>query len=1415
MSARAAAVTLRSLAFAAVTSLVLAAHGAQNALEVRLEVPWPTHKLWPLLETSEALGEDNVVFWGFVDQACKTTWEGTEVSTTLSQAVDLASRISQTASNDSTDSAATVDEFTRDLLRLSLELREFAPAIEQQRQLGLALRALTNAGADFPDDGRAWVALTVRGSGQGTIVTDFDKLPAAITSLMEDLANPAVQERCKANDNNEESRPGPLDIFNQDHVHPQSSTSSGAGTSAIAILHGILGRADFVAAHQKLSEAVEYHKDLVYVVRHMPGADAAQDPLAMNRTALQGFGVALDIKNMEYLTVDDDGGNKASEEKRDTSSEREADLSSPVAGIHFDKMIDRLPESKDALVDLHTELEGEALEAASKSGELAQIKVWDMVNLGLQATAKVLADADPLNRWEDLSQNFPSRARALINMRVPDGLLEEVERAARSLEVPDGTVLVNGVSVDAKSESFNIFSLMESIRAEIRARETANAIVSGGGALIEPLAVRMSNAGASDSSGKTNEADAMIRASGTRVDVRADAKGAVIFLNNIEKDKAWTLNGLFYEGSADFQSQLVQEAFREQRILMYQVHLRRITSSTNVLKYMLEHGQAIPRYNRAVFQETAESAFLTIPADLVGENTVIHYMLDSKTADVTVFLALDEASMITSQGRSLLRSLVAFTESKPSRTRIAVLPVGLSEGDAPSQLAALLHALRIDDLDAVDALLSDDTEAAEPARVTEAWMATLSAQVASWKGLQPLNVVFNGRVIAAASPSVTMTVEDFDLAVSHERKIRADFVRSALGSTRATPDAIMQLSPLVAGQASSPRRKLPMINMRKHFPGLCYSSTTGSTNNAQTLTVQAVIDPLSEAAPRVSAVVRLLRDKLGAHVDLVFTPKSSVSAFPLSSYFRFLASNNEPDPALGGIYPADEQPAVRFYGMPQEQLLTLKVYTPEPWIVYPTYTAGLDTDNIRLSRAESRRSTVTFALSKLLVTGHCVDEQVGSPPAGLQIELQPLYPRDAVASDTLVMQNLGYMQLQAGPGLWELGLAKGPSRDIFSLHQEHDTRQGSTWVALRSFTSAPLSLQAARRPGHETDSLLASMETLDGEMGPTGATRAAQALGLGQNPLSWLFDAARRLLGMETSPTPVAPIDGTAIGTKSGGTNETIHVFSLASGALYERFLRIMMVSVTKATQNPVKFWLIENFLSPDFKAGLGALQNEYGFEVALVTYKWPHWLRRQTEKQRIIWGYKILFLDVLFPLDVPKVIYVDADQVVRADLKELWDMDLEGKPYGYTPFCTSREETLGFQFWRSGYWKDHLRGNPYHISALYVVDLQRFRHMMVGDRLRAVYDQLSRDPNSLSNLDQDLPNYAQHMVPIFSLPQEWLWCESWCSDESKRTAKTIDLCNNPLHKEPKLDMAKRVISGELFPQSWVELDAEIKNVLV
>jgi UDP-glucose:glycoprotein glucosyltransferase len=595
--------------------------------------------------------------------------------------------------------------------------------------------------------------------------------------------------------------------------------------------------------------------------------------------------------------------------------------------------------------------------------------------------------------------------------------------------------------------------------------------------------------------------------------------------------------------------------------------------------------------------------------------------------------------------------------------------------------------------------------------------------------------------------------------------------------------------------------------------------------------VSAFVDAATESAQRLAPLLSVIRDELQLPLTLVLSPKTILDGedkFPVTSYYRFVADPN--------ATPDGKPPAAHFTHLPTNHVLTLRMDVPEPWNVQQTF-AIQDTDNLvcdvqsgcsdedRLGVNQDvpiylRRhlTQVEYGLDSLMFFGQCY-EVTGSPPNGLQLTLAqkdiplgasntpehevvigadgsanvvssssssaPTVDGDSHYSDTLVMKNVGYWQLRANPGVWNLNLAKNSKgAEIFDMVDgtirrgqivlkaataaADGTNQTATkTLVMKDFVSRGELLLVHRRPGFEKASLFYD-ETTDGN---------------------------RALTGSSSNDEP-----------------EVINVFSLATGHLYERFLKIMILSVTKRTSTKVKFWLFENFLSPTFKASAMFMAKQIGCEVEFVTYKWPEWLRGQSEKQRIIWGYKILFLDVLFPLDVKKIIYVDADQVVRGDLKELWDMDLQGAPYGYTPFCTSRESTLGFQFWQSGFWKTHLRGKPYHISALYVVDLETFRRTLVGDQLRAIYQQLSADPNSLSNLDQDLPNYAQHQVPIFSLPQEWLWCESWCSDETKALAKTIDLCNNPLHKEPKVSMAKRVISGPLFNESWVDLDAIVER---
>jgi UDP-glucose:glycoprotein glucosyltransferase len=278
--------------------------------------------------------------------------------------------------------------------------------------------------------------------------------------------------------------------------------------------------------------------------------------------------------------------------------------------------------------------------------------------------------------------------------------------------------------------------------------------------------------------------------------------------------------------------------------------------------------------------------------------------------------------------------------------------------------------------------------------------------------------------------------------------------------------------------------------------------------------------------------------------------------------------------------------------------------------------------------------------------------------------------------------------------------------------------------------------------------------------------------------------------------------------------NMTIHdttnttrgdVFSIASGHLYERLMKIMMLSVRRNSQFAVKFWIINNFLSPQFKASLPKLALRYNFSYQLISYKWPLWLHPQFEKQRILWGNKILFLDLLFPLNLDRVIYVDSDQIVRTDLIELMRMNFEKDPFADTAFCDSRPETNPFRFWRAG-WLLQKPGTwripKAHISALFAINLHRFRELVIGDGLRYYYDALSQDPARLAQFDRDLANYPQDVISIYSLPQDGLWCETWCRDESFLFASTWGLCEYPLTLRRKLSFLN-VLLSKLRSRQW------------
>ncbi|KAK2612217.1 killer toxin resistant protein [Conoideocrella luteorostrata] len=741
------------------------------------------------------------------------------------------------------------------------------------------------------------------------------------------------------------------------------------------------------------------------------------------------------------------------------------------------------------------------------------------------------------------------------------------------------------------------------------------------------------------------------------------------------------------------------------------------------------------------------------------------------------------ANMSSSAGLDLVLSALRFKRQNPA-VRIDLIDTR-EDFSLSSQVIAALKAKQrtLEDIESTDDLQSVINSASSYA-ATEKYADGVK-KILSEAKLAPgsQSVIINGRIVGPIVSSLPFITDDFQDLLAFEQTRRILPIYGAikdlgLSGTVTSPIAAAKLTSIIALSTisdmpegifeSTPRTRSTI------YDNWNTSHTAIEAGDPKTANIHIVglLDPACEKAQRWAPILKTLSKLDGVYVKLILNPKEKIEELPVKRFFRYVF---EPKP----IFEDDgslQIPQAIFTGLPSDVLMTVGMDVPPAWLVAPKSSVH-DLDNIRLGALKSDVEA-TYQLQHILIEGHS-REGTGSAPRGAQLvlatETQPLL------TDTIIMANLGFFQFKANPGVYNIQLKEGRSNDIYKIESigaqgwEPVPGDEGTEVALMDFQGATVYPRLKRRPGRDKDDVLA-----DPELG-SDANIFKRGLKLAEG----IFGNAKGKSSLERQ-------------------HAEINIFSVASGHLYERMLNIMMVSVMKNTKHTVKFWFIEQFLSPSFKEFIPHLAEEYGFKYEMVTYKWPHWLRQQKEKQREIWGYKILFLDVLFPLSLDKVIFVDADQIVRTDMIDLVSLDLNGAPYGFTPMCDSRTEMEGFRFWKQGYWANYLRGKPYHISALYVVDLRRFRELAAGDRLRQQYHALSADPASLSNLDQDLPNHMQFQIPIHSLPQEWLWCETWCSDDSLAKARTIDLCNNPQTKEPKLDRARRQVP------EWTTYDVQI-----
>lgn len=588
-------------------------------------------------------------------------------------------------------------------------------------------------------------------------------------------------------------------------------------------------------------------------------------------------------------------------------------------------------------------------------------------------------------------------------------------------------------------------------------------------------------------------------------------------------------------------------------------------------------------------------------------------------------------------------------------------------------------------------------------------------------------MLINGHIL----PGITgFRAKDLEDALSWERSTYVNAMLDAINVPEGPRDVrsqVMEFALSAVGTAftenldkhgalTTPQERVPISLALQARAELCI--THGDLSDS--IHVTGVLNPLDAKAPYIASILSMLSSLQGVRFTVMMNPNLRVTSLPLQSFTRFNMRAIPEFDAKGH----EVAPATVFKDLPPRSVLTMQLHAPRT-LVAMAEEAIYDLDNIRLEDVKGSMNAI-YSINSVLMEGHARADQEPIP-RGLQLTLSA--DDDSASLDTIVMETLGYFQFRAQPGRWKLSIRPGRSLDLYEMRsvgawgwQSPSVDVTGSHVVLDELSGLLIFPVVRKRMGKEIQNLVADVNDVK-NMNFVDHLKAKAS-----NAVSFLVGR--------------------------GSRHADINIFTIASGHLYERMTYIMILryesvdvnsSVLRHTKSSVKFWFIENFLSPSFKAFIPYLSSAYGFQYELITFAWPNWLREQTEKQRMIWAYKILFLDVLFPLDLDRVIFVDADQIVRTDLKELNDMDLHGAPYGYPPMGDDSEDMDGYRFWKKGYWKSFLQGKTYHISALYVVDLKRFRYVGAGDILRRHYQRLTADKNSLANLDQDLPNHCKY----------------------------------------------------------------------
>ena len=326
------------------------------------------------------------------------------------------------------------------------------------------------------------------------------------------------------------------------------------GTSIFSHFYNELKRlgVDFVVRHMG---AIDYEERIK--TKSHETISIRENSLMANKTKLHGYGIRLDIKNMEYRAYEDEGYHLENDEK---SADQNFTMSNSfLAGLNVSKLISRANAGDDdssfaSIVNLQTKLQ----QSHDQQHEMEKTipPTWQTRILPLQAATVISSSKDPLFSLQDIAQNLPSRASSLVNIHVPKRIQTAAEAIeefpllqSREIHSHPGpfAFYVNGKRFRIEKPRFNIFELLNTLRTEdmiLSEMESSFNFSSPKMYLALQKAFEMGDDLFKSSERKRTSMNPLMpepkQDDRVRIDVGRGGKDAVIYVNNIEKDPQYS-----------------------------------------------------------------------------------------------------------------------------------------------------------------------------------------------------------------------------------------------------------------------------------------------------------------------------------------------------------------------------------------------------------------------------------------------------------------------------------------------------------------------------------------------------------------------------------------------------------------------------------------------------------------------------------------------------------------------------------------------------------------------------------------------------------------------------------------------------------------------------------------------------------